>query len=125
MMTPNDLLELDRTFCRAVQVGGAKSWASYFSPIGAMIMKTGNNLIGREAIYHLMQSFFSKSTNRLTWQPEFAQVSEDFTLGYTFGSYLRTTLNEENNEVSEIGRYTTIWRLQPNGQYQIELDIGN
>lgn len=125
MTTPNDLLELDRTFCRAVQVGGAKAWASYFSPTGTMIMKASENAIGREAIFHLMQGFFSKSTNRLTWQPESAQLSEDFTLGYTFGSYVRTTLNEENKEVSETGRYTTIWRLQPNGQYQIELDTGN
>lgn len=124
-MTPNKLLELDKTFCRAVQAGGAKAWASYFSSTGTMIIKEGENPVGREAIYQLMHGFFSEPANQLIWQPESAQLSEDFSLGYTFGTYTRTTLNKENQEVIERGRYTSIWRRQPDGHYKIELDTGN
>ncbi len=125
MMSPNKLMELDQRFCRAVQAGGARAWASYFSSSGTMIVKNGENPIGREAIYHMMCKFFDKPSNRLIWQPESAMLSDDYTVGYTFGRYTRTTLDPENREVVEKGRYTTIWRLQPDGNYQIEVDIGN
>jgi len=52
-------------------------------------------------------------------------LSDDYTIGYTFGRYTRTTLDPENREIVEQGRYTSIWRLQPDGNYQIEVDIGN
>ena len=125
MMTPDKLMELDKTFCRAVQAGGARAWASYFASAGIMIVKNGENPIGREAIYQTMHKFFEEPSNRLIWQPESAQLSDDHTLGYTFGSYTRTRLDKDNRETVETGRYTTVWRLQSNGNYLIELDTGN
>lgn len=119
----NMLLELDRQFDRDTAVGGGKTWASYFAEDGVMVGTV--DIKGREAIYNQIGKSFSLPGFSLRWEPTDARISEDGSLGYTYGNYVRKYLNQEGEEVSSTGRYTTIWQKQEDNTWKIVLDIGN
>jgi ketosteroid isomerase-like protein len=119
------LIELDREFAAITQKEGADGWVKYFAEDGVMVPSKGDVIRGKEAIRKAMSTSFGVSGNSLKWEPEYAEVSEDGSLGYTYGRYLRTSLDEAGNTVSGTGRYNSIWKRQIDGSYRIILDIGN
>lgn len=124
-MTVNDLMNLDILFCEKVSKLGATSWANHFMDDGVMVVKSGDNIIGEVSIYENMKPFFDSKGSSLSWSPENGGISSDGELGYTYGQYMREYKDEKGKKVLETGRYMTIWRRQPNGNYKIEVDMGN
>ncbi len=51
-------------------------------------------------------------------------MSSSGDLGYTIGRWERVAV-AEGEEIVATGSYVTIWRLQENGTWKAELDIGN
>ena len=124
-MTKEHLMNLDKEFCESVSVEGARAWANHFMDEGIMLTKLGDNIITESAIYNAMRPFFEGIGNSLIWSPEDGAVSDDGSLGYTFGKYSRTSINHEGDKVTETGRYMTIWRRLGDGKYKVEVDMGN
>lgn len=124
-MTVDDLMKLDIEFCELVSKKGAEVWANHFLDEGIMITKSGDNIVTEQKIYEVMKPFFEKKGNALTWSPESGGISDDGTLGYTFGKYIRQQMDENGVKNVETGRYTTLWRKLSEGKYKIELDMGN
>lgn len=119
------LMELDLEFAKTTERLGLEGWVGYFDEDGAMIPAQGEVIRGKAAIRQAMSASFSKPGYSLKWAPEYAEVSQDGSLGYTYGSYVRTLANE-TGEVSEgRGRYTSIWKRQEDGVYRIIMDMGN
>lgn len=123
--TCNMLMELDREFAAITQKEGVDGWVKYFAEDGVMAPSKGDIIKGKEAIRKAMSTSFGTNGYSLMWEPEYAEVSEDGSLGYTYGRYLRTSLDEAGNAVSGTGRYNSIWKRQIDGNYRIVLDIGN
>lgn len=124
-MTINDLMALDMAFCDAVSKRGATAWGSYFMQDGLMLVGNGDNIISEQAIYEAMKGFFDRKGNSLIWSPEGGSLSDDASLGYTYGKYIRIQENQEGKKEQTTGRYMTVWRKQINGHYKIEVDMGN
>ena len=124
-MTIENLMKLDEAFDIAVSNMGVSSWVEHFESNGIMLVKSGNNVIGRLAIKESMQGFFASKNATLRWKPEGGNLSKEGDLGYTYGTYIRTYENEQREITRSTGRYLTIWRRQPDESYLIELDMGN
>ncbi|MDF2889842.1 MAG: hypothetical protein K0R80_209 [Clostridia bacterium] len=119
------LLELDRQFDRDTSIGGLETWVSYFAEDGVMVASQGEDIKGREAIYNAMIKSFSLPSYSLRWEPIDAKISEDGSIGYTYGKYVRKYTEDDGNEAISTGKYTTVWQKQGDGSYKIVLDIGN
>jgi ketosteroid isomerase-like protein len=119
------LLELDRQFDQETSIGGLETWVSYFAENGVMVASQGEDIKGREAIYHAMIKSFSLPGFSLRWEPIDAEVSEDGSMGYTYGKYVRKYTNDKGSEITSTGKYTTVWQKQRDTSYKIILDIGN
>jgi ketosteroid isomerase-like protein len=119
------LMELDREFAAITQKEGVNGWVKYFAEDGAMAPSEGAIIRGREAIRKAMAPSFETTGYSLKWEPEYAEASEDGSLGYTYGVYIRTSIDEDGNTVSGSGRYNSIWKKQKDSNYKIVLDIGN
>jgi ketosteroid isomerase-like protein len=60
---------------------------------------------------------------RLSWAPEFADISAAGDLGYTSGPYeIRKALATDTP--SGYGHFNSLWRLQKDGQWRVEVDLG-
>jgi ketosteroid isomerase-like protein len=119
------LMELDKKFDKDTSVGGVDAWVSYFAENGVMVISQGEDIKGREAIHNYMKGAFSLPEFSLRWQPIDGKISEDGTLGYTYGKYLRRYLDTEGKEIVSTGKYTSVWQKQAEGDWKISLDIGN
>ena len=123
--TCNMLMDLDREFAALTQKEGVEGWVKYFAEDGVMAPAKGDVIKGKKAIREAMAPSFGAPGYSLLWEPEYAEASVDGSLGYTYGRYLRTSLDEEGNVISGSGRYNSIWKRQEDGSYRIILDIGN
>lgn len=119
------LMELDKEFAKATAEKGLEGWVAYFDEDGAMVPSQGEVIRGKEAIKNSMSASFSLDSYSLKWEPEYAEASEDGSIGYTYGRYVRTYINQAGNIMQGTGRYTTIWKRQPDNSYKIILDMGN
>ncbi len=124
-MTKNKLMELDRQFDLETSTGGLEVWVSYFAEYGVMVMGQSQDRVGKESIRQAMKPAFELPGFSLRWKPLDADISEDGTLGYTYGSYVRTYRNEAGERIEGTGKYTSVWKKQSDGQWKIVLDIGN
>jgi len=119
------LIEMEHSFCNAASEEGAIGWARYFSESGVMLNKSGNPIKGAKTIENAIRPLFSLAELSFTWEPMTADVSDDGTLGYTYGVYNRTYLDEKGEKVEEKGMYMTIWKRQSDGNWLIAADVGN
>jgi len=120
----NELMELDRQFCKESQINNVETWIKFFSKDGVMISQDHNpNIKGHEGIEKSMISLFNLDNFELLWEPLNGDVSDDFTLGFTTGKYTMK-YKVEGKLITSIGKYTTIWKKR-DGEWEIILDMGN
>jgi len=118
------LMEIDREFCAECKINGAIGWIKYFSDNAIMVSSgTNENIVGKNEILSTMEKVFSLTNIDFTWNPQFGDISDDFTLGYTSGTYIKK-YKIGDTFVEQKGKYTTFWKLFDE-QYLITLDIGN
>lgn len=119
------LMNLDREFDKTTAELGLEGWVSYFAEDGVMVPAQVDVIKGKEDVRQAMGKSFSLPGFSLRWEPLDAQVSEDGSMGYTYGKYVRTNLDQEGNIQTGTGKYTTIWQKQQDGSWKIVLDMGN
>ena len=60
--------------------------------------------------------------NQLLWEPFTGQISNDGSLGWLTGAYVR--FNQAQQTVVGQGAYFSVWKRQPNGTWRVWLDEG-
>ena len=58
----------------------------------------------------------------LNWWPQFAEISNSNDFGYTTGPW--TFQPSANDSVVARGQYTTVWRIDKNGEWKFLIDLG-
>ena len=122
--SPDVLMQADRDFAAATPEDGIDGWMSFFADDSRLL--TGvwpGGADGPEQIHQAMAPFLQTEGNRLSWEPRFADISQSGDLGYTIGTYERTTMTDGTAEISS-GVYVTIWRQQDDGSWKVVLDAG-
>ncbi len=122
MLSPSTmlLLELDGRFSQAVAAGGGKTFASWFSDDGVTLNNGKPAVIGRAAISASAQ--WDPKTYQLTWTPQGAQMGPSNDMGYTWGHYEGRSQDKAGQPVVVSGRYMTVWKKMPNGEWKVALD---
>jgi ketosteroid isomerase-like protein len=124
-MKPKDqVMEVDRLFCKDCKVGKEKAWASYFLEDGIMITPgLKENIVGKKAIEEAMAPLFALSDVVFDWEPESCEVSGDGSLAVTRGTS-KLSYTKDGESIMTYGNYTTIWKKRY-GKWKISWDIGN
>lgn len=74
-------------------------------------------LRGREAVAEGWKPFFEGPTAPFSWEPERVEVIDSGTLAISSGPVL-------DPEGKRIGTFHSTWRLEPDGEWRVILDIG-
>ena len=117
------LMQADADFDRDVAARGVEAWVAVFAPEGRMFPAgmaaiQGANAI-REAMSDLGDPRVKPPDLRLRWKPLNAEISDDATLGWTFGNAHGFGPRGEFRS-----KYVTIWRKHPDGAWKIVADLG-
>lgn len=120
-----EIIDAEQAFNQASAISGAKGWASFFLDDGKMLTKGGIPIVGQDAICQTMTPFFNLNKLVFTWEPTAVEVSDDGTLGCSYGQYYRTYEGPEGAEVEEKGMYMSIWKPDDKGNWRVAADVGN
>jgi ketosteroid isomerase-like protein len=114
------LLDLEARFARAVAAGGGKAFASWFADDAVSLSNGRPAVLGRGAI--ASQAGWDPKTYQLTWTPTAAQMGPSNDMGFTWGHYEGHSKDRNGEPVTIAGRYITVWKKLPSGQWKVALD---
>jgi ketosteroid isomerase-like protein len=121
--TPNDLkdeiIKTENDFAANAKSEGISAAFFNYADENAVILRDNDSLIkGRENIRFFYQNPRYKKFD-LRWSPDFVDVSEDGTLGYSYGKYfLKITGDTTEYE----GVFHTVWKRQADGSWKFVWD---
>jgi ketosteroid isomerase-like protein len=117
------LFDLEARFAKDVLEHGGKAFADWFAEDGVALNNGQAPLIGKVAI--VKSASWSAKDYQLTWTPTDAVMGPSGDMGYTWGHYEGHSKDANGNPVTTSGRYMTIWRKQPDGNWKVVLDAGS
>ncbi|HTJ29842.1 MAG TPA: nuclear transport factor 2 family protein [Acidobacteriaceae bacterium] len=117
------LYDLEARFAADTAKGGGKAFATWFAEDSVSLGKGQPAVHGREAIAR--QATWSPKSYQLTWTPMEAVMSPAGEMGYTWGHYEGRSIDPDGNGKVTSGRYLTIWRKEPNGDWKVVLDASS
>lgn len=111
----NEILQTEKEFEKMVSEKGAAEAFYFFADQNAVIRRGNDSLItGKENI----KLYYAKNFNpnvKLSWTPDFVEVSDCGTLGYTYGKYLHALRDSTGKNLENRGIFHTVWKKQNNG----------
>ncbi len=97
--------------------------AFWFYADSNAVIKRGNDslTIGKQGIrnYYATQYF---KTASVKWSPDFIDVSDDGTLGYTYGKYNWQSKDSTGKTTESNGVFHTVWKKQTDGTWKYVWD---
>ncbi len=109
------LVEAERAFARtSVEEGMRHAFLEFLADEAVIFRPTPTN--GKQ--------WFAprpETSGTLAWQPVFADVADTGDLGYTTGPY---SFSDSAGTPVAHGHYVTVWRLQPDSTWRVEIDAG-
>jgi ketosteroid isomerase-like protein len=116
------LFDLDARFAKDVLARGGAAFADWFAGDGVALNNGQAPLIGKVAI--VKSANWSPKDYELTWTPTDAMMGPSGDMGYTWGHYEGRSKDANGNPVLTSGRYITMWRKEPDGNWKVVLDAG-
>jgi ketosteroid isomerase-like protein len=117
------LYNLEAKFAQDTATGGGKAFASWFAD-DAVTLSTGKAaVLGKSAI--AAGATWDPKQYQLTWTPQGGQMSPNGDMGFTWGHYEGTSKDHNGNPITSTGRYMTIWKKMPDGNWKVALDSSN
>ena len=116
------LLELDGRFAKAVAAEGGKAFGTWFADDAVTLNNGKPAVFGRAAIAG--QAKWDPKTYQLTWHAQGAQMGPSNDMGFTWGHYEGRSKDKNGGDVVISGRYFTIWKKLPSGEWKVALDGG-
>jgi ketosteroid isomerase-like protein len=117
------LFDLEARFAKDVLERGGAGFAAWFAEDGVALGNGATPLVGKIAI--AKSANWSPQAYQLTWTPTDALMGPSGDMGYTWGHFEGHSKDANGNPVTTSGRYMTIWRKQPDGNWKVVLDVGS
>jgi len=120
------LLATDRAWATlAAADGPIDSVVAYWTSDARVILTGQPVVVGTEAIRQMIAGTRSIPGFHIAWTPDSAVVSPSGEFGYTYGTNWITAPDSSGSLRTTEGRYITVWRKEPDGQWRCVIDISN
>ncbi|MCI0404016.1 MAG: DUF4440 domain-containing protein [Acidobacteria bacterium] len=122
-------LEAERAALRAADQAWSQAppdldlFMSFFAEDAVAAIPDAEPAQGKKAIRLLWSGLFHTPGFSLKWASIKVEVAESGTLGYTVGAFQLTLQDSGGTTHSRTGKYQTVWRKQPDGQWKAVADL--
>jgi ketosteroid isomerase-like protein len=110
----NEILQTEKAFEKMASDKGLAEAFYYFADENAVILRGKDSLIiGKESI----RNYYDKNARpnaKIRWTPDFIDISDCGTLGYTYGKYVFSIQDTSGNSIEHTGIFHTVWKKQNN-----------
>jgi ketosteroid isomerase-like protein len=112
----------DSDFADDAALGGVGAAFANAAANDAVIFGGPEIVFGPSAIRDMLDE--QRGTS-LSWHPVYARAAETGDLGFSVGESVATSRGQSGAAVQRFGKYLTIWRKEPNGDWKFVVDGGN
>jgi ketosteroid isomerase-like protein len=118
-----EIREVERDFAAmAAEVGIPEAFLHY-AAADAVLMRNERLIVGRQQL----TEYFDSNTaapreEKLSWQPDFVDVSESGDLAYTYGKYTYSYTDSTGSTLEHSGIFHTVWKRQADGTWRFVWD---
>ena len=116
-----EIFQTEKAFEKmATEKGAAEAFAFFADPDG-VINRNDSIIRGKKGI----QGYYEKrgqTRATVSWTPDFIDVSDDGTLGYTYGRYTWKVRGDSGRLTEFTGIFHTVWKRQPDGTWRYVWD---
>ncbi|HEY9123049.1 MAG TPA: nuclear transport factor 2 family protein [Bacteroidales bacterium] len=117
-----EIFKTEKAFEAATKSIGVAEAFGEFADDSAVIIRGENNLIkGKAAIKQYYEENTAKNAE-VSWAPDFIEVSDDGTLGYTYGKYTWKSADSFGKTTESKGIFHTVWKRQADGSWKYVWD---
>jgi len=108
-----EIVETEQNFAlMAAEEGISKAFMAYAAE-DAVLMRDNKLVIGKENLSVLFENQASKPKDeKLSWEPDFVDVSASGDLGYTYGQFTYSFTDSTGTPVESTGVFHTVWKRQ-------------
>ena len=122
-------LEAERAALRAADQAWSQStsdldlFMSYFAEDAVAAIPDAEPAQGKKAIRNLWSGIFRTPGFSLQWTSTRVDVAESGAFGYVTGTFELTLQDSGGTTHTRTGKYQTVWRKQPDGQWKAVADL--
>ena len=80
---------------------------------------------GREAIKQLFAGMLALPNLKIEWKATRVEAARSGDMGYSSGAYQMTFNDPSGKQITDRGKYVTVWKKQTDGSWKVALDIFN
>jgi len=92
----------------------------------AMVLVDGKHIAtGKAAIRGVLQGMLTRPNLKTHWAPTRIEVAKSRDLAYEVGTGTILTTASKGNSATWSGKYVFVWKKQPNGDWQVVVDMSN
>ncbi len=121
---PEQLVQADLAFARATATRGLAGFSSFLAEDAMTIRADAPVVKGARAVAGRWAPLLNNPALSITWQPQEASISAGGDLGFTVGTYEIVRTAGANRGPAGSGKYVTIWKRQPSGEWKVVFDSG-
>src|SRR5947209_19917709 len=110
-------------FQKARAEKGLEGWLSFFADDTADFVRGGPLTFTKEEMRKHLEKTFDPA-DQLTWTPLKIDVSKSGDLAYSLGNWQLKGKNAKGEEVTQTGKYITVWKKQKDGSWKVVADTG-
>jgi ketosteroid isomerase-like protein len=117
-----EILAAEAAFDAMARNKGVKEAFVSFAANDASLIRGNLVIKGKVAIEEYMNRPSPYTNVKLTWKPDFVDVSVSGDLGYTWGHYTYTALDSLGQSFESEGIFRTVWKKQTDGTWRYVVD---
>jgi len=119
----NEIIKTERNFANmAGEEGIAKAFMTYAAE-DAVVMRNNVLVIGKKNLAkHFEKQSSGPKDEKLSWKPDFVDVSASGDLAYTYGHFTYAYTDSTGTKIESSGVFHTVWKRQADGSWRFVWD---
>jgi len=119
----SEILETEENFAKMADEEGISRAFMTYAAKDAVLMRNNKLVIGKKNLSVLFKDQSSKPKDeKLSWKPDFVDVSASGDLAYTYGQYSYSYTDSTGTTVESEGVFHTVWKRQADGSWRFVWD---
>ena len=118
-----EIVEAEMNFSAMAGEKGIPEAFISFAAEDAVLMRNNKLVVGKQALASYLDNQPSKADNeKLSWEPDFVDVSASGDLGYTYGNFTYSYTDSTGAIIENKGIFHTVWKRQADGSWKFVWD---
>lgn len=121
----SELRACDAAWASAIEAKDIEKIISFYTE-DAMVLVGGKHIAtGKTAIKEVLQGMLTRPNLKTHWASTRIEVAKSGDLAYEVGTGTISTTDPKGKTATWRGKYVFVWKKQPNGNWQVVVDMSN